>query len=107
MKQVCLCMVIAFALPVWSQVEPSATGGEATHEDEVQMLIPPPVSVVAYPTEVGSETRGNYLSGGMIFTAGYDDNVVPGYSPVAVSDFTYSMWPTISIKKETVRQICR
>jgi hypothetical protein len=104
MKQICLCLLIAFALPVWSQVEPSATGGETTQEDDVQMLMPPPVSVVAYPTEVGSETRANYLSGGMIFTAGYDDNVAPGYAPVPVSDFTYFIWPTISIKKKTVRQ---
>lgn len=102
-RLVCLSSVLLFALPAWTQVEPSASGGDVTPGQSEQMLIPPPISVTSYPTEVGSEMRKNYLSAGVNFTSAYNDNVVPGYSPVPVSDFTYFVWPTISLHQQVAR----
>jgi len=68
------------------------------------MMTPPPVSGEAYPTLVGAETRTNYLTLGMIVNSAYDDNLLPGGSGKTVSDFTYSMWPTIMLNRTTPRQ---
>lgn len=103
-KSLCLSLALLFALPAWSQVAPSATGGDVTPTESDQMVIPPPISVIPYPTEVGSEVRTNYWSGGVIFTSAYNDNVMPGYTPVPVSDFTYFLWPTISLRQQKARR---
>lgn len=68
------------------------------------MLMPPPVSGVAYPTLVGSEERSNYLSTGLIFNTAYDDNILAGGSTTPLSDETYSIWPTITVNLTTPRQ---
>ncbi|HET7104291.1 MAG TPA: hypothetical protein VFI20_09405 [Terracidiphilus sp.] len=96
-------LAIFVALPAWAQVEPSMTGGNGTPDDESRMLIPTPVSVAGYPTEVGAQERANYLSLGALFTAAYDDNIVPGFSPVAVSDYSYLIAPTLSVQQRTPR----
>src|SRR5579863_5406909 len=93
-----LCIALAAATPVWSQVEPSATGGGFDLDDS-HMMTPPPVSQDAYPVLVGSEVRSNYLSGGVVFTAGYVDNLMEGSSTVA--DETYSIFPTVSLDRRT------
>jgi hypothetical protein len=92
-----LYLSLALLLPVhaWSQVPFAAGGGD-------QMLTPPPVSGEAYPTTVGADTRSNYLRGGLSIATGYSDNVLGDlYRPV--SDFDYSIYPTIEIDKATSR----
>ena len=103
-KLVCVSLALLCIPSAWSQVVPTAAGGEVLTEDSEQMVIPPPISVMPYPTEVGSEMKKNYWSGGMIFTAAYNDNVMPGFAPVPISDFTYFIWPTISVQQQTGRK---
>jgi hypothetical protein len=92
------------AVQVWSQVEPSATGGVVTQEDGIQMQTPPIVSGEAYPTVVGSEMRSNYLAAGFILSTAYDDNVLADDNTVPVSDVSYTVWPTITLDQTTPRQ---
>lgn len=101
LKFACFCLVLAAATPLWSQVEPSATGGGYDLDDE-HMMTPPPVSRDAYPMTVGSESRSNYLSAGMAFTAAYQDNLLLGNSKV--SDENYEFLPMISFDHRTSRQ---
>ena len=104
LAKICLGLPVSFILPAWSQVDPSATGGWDAPDNETRMMIPPPVSGEAYPTVVGSEMRTNYLSGGIISEAAYNDNVLPGSTVNAVSDVTYFISPTISLNQTTPRQ---
>jgi hypothetical protein len=80
------------AMPVWSQVVPSATGGGASS----QMLVPPPVSAIGFPIEVGAEKRSNYFSGSVAFNGGYVNNLYPGYGATSINDALYLIQPTVS-----------
>lgn len=101
-KIACLCFVIATAIPAWSQVEPSASGGPVTLDD-TRMMTPPPISGGEYPANVGSETRSNLISGGIVVTGAYNDNILADL-PQKVSDENYSIVPTISLDRRTPRQ---
>jgi hypothetical protein len=103
LKKICICLTLAAAAPLWSQVQPSATGGGFTLDD-TQMMTPPPVSGSAYPVKVGSEARNNYLTLGAVFTASYVDNLLLAGASSPISDETYSILPTISLNKVTPRQ---
>lgn len=102
LKKICFCLAIAAATPLWSQVEPSASGGASL--DDSQMMTPPPVSGTAYPEVVGSESRANYLTAGVVVTAAYLDNLLLVNSTKPVSDETYSFLPTISLDRKTAMQ---
>src|SRR6202453_5284591 len=104
LTRVCLCFALLTATPAWSQLEavPFETASNPT--DEAPMLTPPPVSGVAYPTAVGSQTRSNYLAAGLILNTAYDDNVLAGGSAIPVRDIIYSILPTISVNQTTPRQ---
>jgi len=67
------------------------------------MLTPPPVSSDAYPTGVGSETRSNYLRGGLAFTTAYGNDVVGEVLANPVSDVSYSFFPSIELDKSVSR----
>jgi len=98
-RLLCMCFLLLAASSLWSQVEPSATGGGL---NDTQMMTPPPVSGDAYPVVVGAETRSNFLSGGMVFTTAYQDNLLVGNSKM--SDETYAFLPTISLERVTPHQ---
>jgi hypothetical protein len=68
------------------------------------MQTPPPASGAAYPTEVGSETRSNYLEAGLSFTTAYDDNVLPDAGSKPVGDASYLISSTLAIDQTTPRQ---
>jgi hypothetical protein len=104
LTRVYLGLVLLTATPVWSQLGSTPFEMPATPADETQMLTPPPVSAEGYPTTVGSQMRSNYLAGGLIFNAAYNDNVLPGDSSTPVSDFIYTILPTIALNKMTPRQ---
>jgi hypothetical protein len=91
----CLMITLLAATPTWGQVSVEPGGG-------APMSVPPPVSSNAYPTTVGSETRSNYLRAGVILNTAYSDNVVAASGP-PVSDFIYTIYPTIGIDKATQR----
>jgi hypothetical protein len=108
--KVILGIALSVALPAWSQVDSSATGVTNTPDSELQendlrMKKPPPVSGQAYPTEVGAVKRSNFLSGAVEFNTAYNSNVYAGGLGPAVSDMTYSIFPTIAFKRTTGRQL--
>jgi hypothetical protein len=102
--RVTLLLVLAAAMPAWSQVEPSATGGATPTLDDTQMMTPPPVSGMPYPNFTGTETRSNYLDGSLNVNAAYSDNVAPGIAAQAVSDEIYWILPSVTLSKSTPRQ---
>jgi hypothetical protein len=100
-------MFFTFALlfattSLWSQVEPSATGGGDLND--LHMMTPPPVSGDAYPVSVGAETRSNYVSGGIVFTAAYISDLLLQNGARSHADETYSFLPTIDFNRHTPRQ---
>src|SRR6478609_4619401 len=97
-----LCIFIAAASPLWSQVQPSGSGGGGGLGDS-RMMTPAPVGG-DYPSGVGSEERSNYLAGGLVFTGAYVDNLMLVNSTSPSSDETYSFLPTISFDRRTTRQ---
>jgi len=98
----CLGLALLAATPGWSQLEATPFEMAPTSFDSSQMLIPPPVSGVAYPTTVGSQTRSNYLAGGLVFNTAYNDNVLAGGGTVPAGDVIYSILPTITLNQTTV-----
>lgn len=103
LKIASLCLLLAAASSLWSQVEPSAMGGGFELDDE-HMMTPPPVSRDAYPVIVGSEMRANYLSAGMVVTGAYVDNLMLITSKGPISDETYTFSPTVGFDRRTPRQ---
>jgi len=101
LKAACLCIILTAGSSLWSQVEPSATGGGL---EDTQMMTPPPVSQDTYPVVVGAESRSNYLDGGFVFNSAYMDNLAGAQSGKPESDETYSFQSAISIDRKTPRQ---
>ena len=93
--------MIFIALPVWTQdgssgAEPAATGISETDE---HMVVPTPVGTEGYSMAFAAETpRTNFVRGNMRFGTAYDDNILPS-SSTAVSDVTYSIWPSITLNQ--------
>jgi hypothetical protein len=100
LTRLCLSFALLVAIPVWSQVEPAATGPPTT---ESEMQTPPPVSGQAYPTETGSETRSNYLRAALNMQTAYDDNVEPEATSKPVSDVSYLIGSTFALDQSTPR----
>ncbi len=94
-------------LPLWSQVEPGASGSDSTSDSNAEMSVPPPVAGVLYPDEVSPENLPNYMSAGITASAAYISNVLPYQSTTAgkpVNDEQYSFYPTVGIIRATVRR---
>ena len=101
LTRICLSLALLVAMPLWSQVEPSATGPPPSSDDA--MRTPPSVSGEAYPTETGSEARSNYLRAGLSANTAYDDSVLASASGQPVGDVTYSISPTFTLDQSTAR----
>jgi hypothetical protein len=95
--------VLVGSMPLWCQVEPSATGGSGAADDDSLMTLPPAISGSFYPSEVGSQERENLLSGGLLFTAAYDDNVLAGEGTGTIGAESYTILPNIEISTSTPR----
>jgi hypothetical protein len=67
------------------------------------MLTPAAVSGEGYSMGFTSETRANYLRGGLVFNSAYDSDVSTGTNGRPVSDESYSIWPTISLDETRSR----
>ncbi len=89
------------AAPLWSQVDPDASGGVANPDDEFQMSMPSQVNGRPYPMSFESEQRSNYLSGGFVFTSAYDDNVYDGLN--TRSQTSIAIAPTLGIHRDSTR----
>jgi len=92
--------VVLGSVPLWPQND---TGAPVAAIDDSVMSVPPPVSSESYSTDLGSETRANYLQGGLTFTSTYNDNTLGGLSAHPVGDESYSVAPFISLDKTTSR----
>ena len=99
-KFFCFCLFISTVVPLWSQVEPSASGGAYDLGSE-HMMTPPPVSRQAYPTTAISDERSNFLAGGMVFTAAATNNLMLLGNVDKTPDQTYAFLPTISLDRRT------
>src|SRR5581483_9154112 len=86
---------------LWSQENPASMSTGTT--DDQPMVVPPPVSAEPYTSEVGAESRSNYLRTGLTFTAAYNDNILGGQSSSAVADESYSVWPFLAFDETTSR----
>jgi hypothetical protein len=98
-----LSISLLIAIPALSQVVPSATGPAESFDDEYRMPIPPMVSGQAFPISTLAETRTNYLNAGVTFQSAYYDNLLPDYGTHPISDFGYSITPTLQIDQLTPR----
>ena len=98
-------VILLAAAPLWAQVDASGAETAATGPGggEGAMAIPAPVSEENYSMGFTSETRSNYLRGGLVFGSAYDDNVALGTTARPVSDVSYSVWPTISLDQTRSR----
>jgi hypothetical protein len=98
--RVCLSIALFVSIPAWSQVSTSEGVGLGITDE---MLTPPPVNGDAYPTAVSSEIRSNYLRGGLVVTTEHTDNVLGGSTANPISDFGYSVYPTLEIDRSSPR----
>jgi len=67
------------------------------------MMTPAPVSGEGYSMGFSSETRSNYLRGGLIFSTAYQSDVTTGTNGQPISDVTYTILPTISLDQTRSR----
>ncbi len=104
LRKICVGLILMCGLNAVCQVEPSATGGPVAQDEDVPMSMPPPVSGTAYPTQVGSAVRENYLSLGLAIEGGYSSNVLPGLTAQPISDEVYSFFPLFRYDQQTPRQ---
>jgi len=104
LARLALVVSLLVNLPLWSQVEPGATGSDATTDTDVQMMIPPPVAGVPYPNVVAPENLPNYLSAGITASGGYIQNVLQFQNATPRNDETYSFYPTFAVARSTVRR---
>lgn len=93
--------VFLLAVPAWPQVD--TNGAEASPQDQARMLTPPVVNGQAYATVPMAEMRSNYVNAGLVFNTAYTDNVLAGLTPTAISDISYSAWPSVALDETTPR----
>lgn len=100
-----LCFLALFLAPglLWSQVEPSASGGSGDTSDDSPMSMPPQASGAFYPVAVGAGLRSNVLSAGVLVTGAYDDNVLAGETANPVAAESVIVLPSIRIDAKTPR----
>jgi hypothetical protein len=87
--------------PLSAQVEPSASGGSSTSEDDSSMSVPAPVSGLPYAT---GEAKSNYLSASVGVSGAYVNNIFPNDGSTLVNDAVFSVNPSVSLARTTGRQ---
>jgi len=98
-------IILLAALPLWAQ-DATSGGDEAAAtgpSSEGAMLTPAPISGEGYSMGFTSETRSNYLRGGLVFSSAYNSDATTGANGQPVSDVSYSIWPTISLDQTRSR----
>jgi hypothetical protein len=99
--RICLAFALLAGTAAWCQTETPASEVSIGSEADVDLKVPPPVSMQAYSTGFEGEKESNYLFGGVTFTSAYSSNVA--WSGQPVSDMSYSIWPTLGLDKTTER----
>jgi hypothetical protein len=95
-------MILLTACPLWAQTGADAAG-TGPGGSGGGMLTPAPVSGDGYSMGFTSETRSNYLSGGLIFSTAYQSDVTTGSNGQPISDVSYTILPTISLDQTRSR----
>jgi hypothetical protein len=98
-----ISILLLISTPLWCQVEPSASGGEGAINEDSPMPLSPQVSGSFYPSSVDSHGRSNILSGGIVFIAAYNDNLLTGGAAKPIGAESYSILPTIRLDQSTSR----
>ena len=104
-----LLFFLLMTVPAWSQVEPEAEGGPTPVAD-TQMMTPPPVSGIPYANAAASDEAPNVLSARVSVNAAYITNIVstqtvpPAPPAPSVNDDTFSVYPTFSYARSTLRR---
>jgi hypothetical protein len=95
-------IILLAACPLWAQggAEAAATGPTGGGG---AMVTPAPVSGEGYSMGFTSETRSNYLRGGLAFSTAYNSDATTGTNGQPISDVSYSIWPTISLDQTRSR----
>jgi hypothetical protein len=91
--------------PLWAQ-DATSGGAEAAATGPTSdgaMLTPAPISGQGYSMGFTSETRSNYLRGGLTFSTAYDSDATTGTNGQPISDVSYSIFPTISLDQTRSR----
>ena len=101
-RSLSLGVILLAAIQAMAQDTPADTSG---FNERNGMQAPPPVSGQAFSTQVGSEVRMNYLSMGLGTVIAYDNNLVAGYGSKPLSEWSYTVWPTITVDKNTRRAL--
>ena len=101
LARICCALLLLACIPAWCQEDASKVEIGSPSDQDALMLVPPPVSGLAYTSTFKGEKETNYLSGGVSFTTAWSSNVA--WSTTPVSDFSYSVWPTIAMDKTTER----
>jgi len=102
MKVRILTTIVLLAGSLWAQTDTSG-GTTGAGSSGAGMLTPAPVSGEGYSMGFTSETRSNYLRGGLMFTSAYDTDATTGTNGQAVSEASYSVFPTISLDQTRSR----
>ena len=102
-------LILIFAAVLRSAAQESSAGAQpafgvvSSGNSEGRMSVPGPVSDSSYSVTFSSETpRTNYLNAGLTLGTAYDSNVVVNGSK-PVSDFSYSLLPSISLQQSRAR----
>lgn len=104
-KLTCLGVMVLVSATAWAQVTATNAEQDAPNiNTEDPMLTPPPISGWAYQVALDAEQRPNTVSYGVIFNSAYSDNAFAAIGRGAVSDISYSVWPTISLDASTSRR---
>jgi hypothetical protein len=98
-----ISILLLISAPLWGQVQPSAYGGSGSTDDDSYMPMSPQISGSFYPSSAGSQMRSNILSGGVVFTSAYTDNLLTGGTSKPVSAESYAIFPTIRLDQTTAR----
>jgi hypothetical protein len=91
---------VLFAQSDSSSAAPTATGPGGSGG---AMLTPAPISGEGYSMGFTSETRSNYLRGGLTFGSAYDSDAATGTNGKPIGEMSYSIWPTISLDQTRSR----
>jgi hypothetical protein len=90
---------------LWAQSDSSgaAPTGTGPGGSGGAMLMPAPISGDGYSMGFTSETRSNYLRGGLTFGTAYDSDATTGTNGKPIGEMSYSIWPTISLDQTRSR----
>jgi len=100
-RDIYLVPILLAAGLAWGQGAASDADTNPVAQD--RMIVPAPVSGEPYSVAMESQESSNYLHYGVALSGAYSDNVLGGATGHAVSDMSYSIWPTIGLDQTTPR----